>query len=69
MILRHRYPELPRPYRTPWYPVVPLLFILAMLLLVSTIIVTKPREALMGVATIVTGMVAYRLFFTPAVSG
>ena len=68
LILRRRYPELPRPYRTPWYPVVPLMFMLAMLLLVATIITTRPGEALMGLGTIVTGAAAYWLFFKRAVS-
>ena len=66
IILRFRHPELPRPYRTPWYPVVPLLFILSTLSLVGTIITTRPGEALMGLATIGSGTVAYCLFFKPA---
>jgi APA family basic amino acid/polyamine antiporter len=61
-ILRHRYPKLARPYRTPWYPVIPLAFILVMLVMIATIAVTRPNEALMGVATIVAGAIAYRLF-------
>jgi APA family basic amino acid/polyamine antiporter len=65
-VLRSRYPDLPRPYRIPWYPIIPMLFMLATLSLVATIIVTRPGEALMGLGTIVTGTVAYRLFFKPA---
>ena len=64
-VLRSRYPELPRPYQIPWYPTVPLLFIMATLSLVVTIVVTRPGEALMGLGTIVTGMLAYKLFFKP----
>jgi APA family basic amino acid/polyamine antiporter len=65
-VLRLRYPELPRPYRTPLYPAIPALFILSTLSLVATIVVTRPAEALMGLGTIVTGTVAYRLFFKSA---
>ncbi|HEX2055770.1 MAG TPA: amino acid permease, partial [Nitrospiraceae bacterium] len=65
-VLRFRQPDLPRPYRTPLYPFVPLLFVVSILSLVSTIVVTRPGEALMGLGTIVTGAIAYRLFFKPA---
>ncbi|HET6675148.1 MAG TPA: hypothetical protein VFG71_07400, partial [Nitrospiraceae bacterium] len=61
-ILRYRHPELARPYRIPWYPVVPLFFILARLFMVVTIVITRPLEALMGLGTILAGAVAYRLF-------
>lgn len=64
-VLRSRRPELSRPYQIPWYPIVPSLFILATLSLVVTIVVTRPGEALMGLGTIVTGTVAYKLFFKP----
>ncbi len=47
-VLRRKRPDLPRPYRTIGYPVVPVLFIgMAALLLVSTL-QTRPRESLMG---------------------
>ena len=65
-ILRRRNPKLARPYRTPWYPVTPIVFILAMLLMITTIAVTRPGEALMGVATILAGAIVYRLFSKPA---
>ncbi len=61
-ILRRRYPDLTRPYRVPWYPVIPLAFILAMLVMVTTIAVTRPTEALMGAVTILAGAIAYRMF-------
>ncbi len=65
-ILRYRHPNLARPYRIPWYPIIPLLFILAMLFMVVTIVITRPLEALMGLGTILAGAVAYRLFVTSA---
>jgi APA family basic amino acid/polyamine antiporter len=49
-VLRRKYPNLERPYRTIGYPVVPVLFVcVAALLLVSTL-QTRPRESLMGLA-------------------
>jgi APA family basic amino acid/polyamine antiporter len=27
LVLRHRFPEAPRPFRVPWYPLVPLVFV------------------------------------------
>jgi len=49
-VLRRKLPDLPRPYRTIGYPVVPVLFIcVAALLLISTL-QTRPRESLMGLA-------------------
>jgi APA family basic amino acid/polyamine antiporter len=65
-ILRFRYPDLPRPYRIPWYPIVPLFFILATLSLVATIVMTRPGEALMGLGTIMTGALVYWFLFKPA---
>jgi APA family basic amino acid/polyamine antiporter len=47
-VLRRKRPDMPRPYRTLGYPVVPVLFVcVAALLLVSTL-QTRPRESLMG---------------------
>jgi len=47
-VLRHKFPDMERPYRTIGYPIVPVLFIcVAALLLVSTL-QTRPRESLMG---------------------
>jgi APA family basic amino acid/polyamine antiporter len=64
-VLRRRYPEWPRPYRVPGYPVGPALFVLTMNALLSTILVTRPDEAVMGLLTLVAGAVCYRLFFMP----
>jgi APA family basic amino acid/polyamine antiporter len=65
VILRRRYPEWHRPYRVPGYPIVPALFVLTMIALLSTIVVTRPEEALMGLLTLLAGAACYRLFFMP----
>ena len=62
IVLRRRRPELPRPYRTWGYPVVPLLFIGACLLLIGNTLVAKPVESLLGVLVLVVGIPAYLLF-------
>jgi APA family basic amino acid/polyamine antiporter len=59
--LRRKEPELPRPYRVPGYPVVPLLFgVTAFAIVVNTLIET-PRESLIGLAFIGLGIPIYYL--------
>jgi APA family basic amino acid/polyamine antiporter len=58
-VLRRKLPDLPRPYRTVGYPIVPLLFVLvAAFLLVSTL-QTRPRESLMGLFLMALGVPLY----------
>ena len=68
IVLRRRRPELPRPYRTWGYPVVPLLSIGGCLLLVGNTLVAKPVESLLGTALLVLGIPAYLLFRRRALS-
>jgi APA family basic amino acid/polyamine antiporter len=62
IVLRRRSPELPRPYRTWGYPVVPVLFIGACLLLIGNTLVAKPVESLLGTAVLLLGIPAYVWF-------
>jgi len=62
LVLRVRRPSLPRPFRTPLYPLVPLVFILANVWLLSRLLATGAREALAGMAIIAAGIPAYALF-------
>jgi basic amino acid/polyamine antiporter, APA family len=61
LVLRRKQPNLPRPYRTLGYPVVPMLFIVgAIILLVSTLIDPQHRrESLMGIGLIAAGLPFY----------
>jgi APA family basic amino acid/polyamine antiporter len=59
LVLRKKRPDLPRPYRTLGYPVVPLLFILASLVLVCATAVQRPRESAIGICLIVLGLPFY----------
>lgn len=61
-VLRRRYPDHPRPYRTWGYPVVPALFILACLLLTGNTLVEKPLESLLGLGLLVLGLPAFLWF-------
>ena len=60
--LRATRPELPRPYRTWGYPVVPALFILGCMLLVFNTLVEKPVESLWGLGLVALGLPAYALW-------
>lgn len=55
-ILRVREPDTPRPYKAWGYPVVPLLFLLFCLALLTITITTKPREALLGIGLTLSGI-------------
>ena len=58
-ILRHKMPDAPRPYKAWGYPVVPALFILFCLALVIITLMGKPREALLGLGLMLTGVPFY----------
>ena len=62
IVLRRKRPELPRPYRTWGYPVVPLLFIGACLLLIGNTLVEKPVESVLGTVLVLLGVPAYLIF-------
>jgi APA family basic amino acid/polyamine antiporter len=62
MVLRRRRPEIPRPYRTWGYPVVPLLFIATCVALVANTLVAKPVESLAGVGLLLLGLPVYLVY-------
>ncbi|MFO0698598.1 MAG: amino acid permease [Nitrospira sp.] len=59
LILRHTEPDLPRPYRTPLYPFVPMFFILMSIVIVSNALYERPLEGFMGIATVFAGTPLY----------
>ncbi len=59
LILRRREPNLPRPYRTPLYPFVPVFFILISIMIVWNALYERPLEGLMGIATVLAGTPLY----------
>jgi APA family basic amino acid/polyamine antiporter len=61
-VLRRKLPVAPRRYRTPGYPVVPLLFVLVAVWLVINSIKTYPIESAAGMALIALGLPFYLYF-------
>ncbi len=59
LVLRRKRPDLPRPYRTLGYPVVPVLFVLVALALILSTLQDSPRESFMGIGLIVLGLPFY----------
>ncbi|HYL73302.1 MAG TPA: amino acid permease [Bryobacteraceae bacterium] len=59
IVLRFKRPEMPRPYRTVGYPVVPVIFILGVASLVVSRLVNKPEESLKGLVIIAIGLPFY----------
>ena len=66
-VLRVRRPDLPRPYKTWGYPVTPILYTAASLLLLWSIYAENEAESLAGLAIIAAGIPAY--FFFSRTSG
>ncbi|MCC6836847.1 MAG: amino acid permease [Cytophagales bacterium] len=58
-ILRKKMPDAPRPYKAWGYPVIPALFILFCVALVIVTLISKPREALIGLTLMLSGIPFY----------
>jgi APA family basic amino acid/polyamine antiporter len=63
-VLRVRRPDLPRPYRTLWYPLTPLLYVGAALLLLGNMLADHESQlqSLAGIGIILLGVPAYYFF-------
>jgi APA family basic amino acid/polyamine antiporter len=59
IVLRHKRPDLPRPYRTAGYPAVPVLFVFAAAAILISTLVNSPRQSLMGLVLIMVGIPFY----------
>jgi basic amino acid/polyamine antiporter, APA family len=59
IVLRRSRPDVPRPYRTWGYPVVPLVFVLAATALLVNTLVEKPLESFLGLLIVAMGIPAY----------
>jgi APA family basic amino acid/polyamine antiporter len=62
IVLRKKRPELPRPYRTIGYPVVPVLFVIVAFCLVISTLYDSPRESVLGITIILIGIPFYWRF-------
>jgi APA family basic amino acid/polyamine antiporter len=62
LVLRRKEPDLPRPYRTPLYPFVPVFFILVSMVIIWNAVSERPLEAGLGIATVLAGTPLYLLW-------
>lgn len=62
MILRKKFPDMARPFRTPGYPLIPVLFVLAAGAVVVSAFVSQPRNGLTGIGLILLGVPVYFIF-------
>ncbi|MDP6034032.1 MAG: amino acid permease [Candidatus Marinimicrobia bacterium] len=59
IVLRKKRPDLDRPYKTPFYPWIPAIFILFSIFLTINTILEAPRDAAIGTAIILAGLPLY----------
>jgi basic amino acid/polyamine antiporter, APA family len=59
LLLRRRQPDLKRPYKTPWYPLPPILAICGALFIVISTTLTQPILALIGILLTLSGLPVY----------
>ena len=62
LVMRRKEPDLPSPYRTPFYPPVPRFFILMSMVIVWNALHERPFEGVMGIATVLAGTPLYFLW-------
>jgi APA family basic amino acid/polyamine antiporter len=62
IVLRRRRPDLPRPFRAPGYPFLPLLYAVAGVLLIAILLAANPRTTWPGYALVATGVPVYFLW-------
>jgi basic amino acid/polyamine antiporter, APA family len=55
-VLRRKLPDMPRPYKTLGYPVIPLIFVLVALWLVINTLLARPVESVTGLALMSVGL-------------
>lgn len=59
IILRNKKPEMNRPYKVPYYPWVPIIFIIFSAFLTINTILEAPRDSLIGTVLILSGLPFY----------
>jgi APA family basic amino acid/polyamine antiporter len=60
-ILRRKFKHLDVPYKTPLYPLTPVLFLIIILWILINIVIERPAESLYGLLTVVAGWMIYFL--------
>ena len=61
--MRWTRPDLPRPYRTPGYPVVPAIFIAGVVYLVGNAVIADPKWTGLTFAIVLAGVPVYFALF------
>jgi APA family basic amino acid/polyamine antiporter len=61
-ILRKKMPDAPRPYKVWGYPIVPAIVIVFCAVLIVNTVFSRPREAAIGAALMLTGVPMYFIF-------
>jgi APA family basic amino acid/polyamine antiporter len=61
-ILRKKMPDAPRPYKVWGYPIVPAIVIVFCAVLIVNTVFSRPREAAIGAALMLTGVPIYFIF-------
>jgi APA family basic amino acid/polyamine antiporter len=61
-VYRRRAPDAPRPFRTPGYPLSPILFVLSAAVLVGNTLVTQPFRGVVGLCAVLSGAPAFYLW-------
>jgi len=59
IILRKKMPDMERPYKTPFYPWIPIVFVLFAIILTVNTIMEAPRDAAIGTILILAGLPLY----------
>ncbi len=59
IVLRIKRPGMPRPFRVPGYPVVPIFFVLVAMALLYSTLLNSPRESGIGLVLIIAGLPFY----------
>lgn len=65
-VLRRKLKDVPRPYKTFGYPVVPIVFVTAAVALIVNTLVRRPVESVVGLGLILLGLPVYFYFRTRA---
>ena len=60
--LRYRQPERERPYRVPWFPLLPILFLAFSVWFISMVTIQSPQDSAIGIAIILLALPVYFLF-------
>jgi len=64
-VFRRTLRDAPRAFRAPGYPIIPIVFLLATLALLINTFIATPRQALLGVGTLVLGLPFYAYWARP----